>query len=99
MGINKNTETGRLTGCWLLLILLTLASAFIAESAEPDVSMVLLVSAAIICKGQLIIDRLMGLKKAPPLIRLIMLCYFYTLPSAIALALLFPEQLANLTTL
>ncbi len=84
---------------WMLLIVLTLASAFIAESVDPTAGMVIVVCLVVAIKGQLVVDRLMGLRHAPPLIRRMMLAYFYVLPLLIALALIFPEPLRRLTTL
>ena len=84
---------------WVVLILLTLASALIAESIDPTAGVVIVVCLVVSIKGQLVIDRLMGLRHAPPVIRRMMLAYFYVLPVLIALALIFPESLRRLTTL
>lgn len=85
--------------CWWLLITLTLGSALIAESMEPTAVMAIAVCLAVAVKGQLVVDRLMGLQHAPPVIRYLMLSYFYVLPILIALALIFPEPLRRMTTL
>lgn len=84
---------------WMLLIALTLGSAFLAESIDPTTGVVIVVCLVVAIKGQLVVDRLMGLRHAPPVIRWMMLAYFYVLPALIALALIFPEQLRRLTTL
>lgn len=88
-----------LSRAWIVLIILTLASALIAESIDPTAGVVILVCLVVAIKGQLVIDRLMGLRHAPPAIRRMMLAYFYVLPVLIALALIFPEPLRRLTTL
>jgi len=93
------TERHWLICFWLILLALTLMSVFIAESADPTAWTVLFVSMTVTLKGQLVIDRLMGLRHANPLIRGLMLMYFYVLALLIVWALLFPEQLAALTTL
>ncbi|MEH6358935.1 MAG: cytochrome C oxidase subunit IV family protein [Pseudomonadales bacterium] len=93
------TERRWLICVWLMLLALTLMSTFVAESADPAVWTVLFVSITVTLKGQLVIDRLMGLRHANPLIRGLMLSYFYVLALLIVWALLFPEQLAWLTTL
>jgi len=93
------TERTLLISVWLMLLALTLISAFIAESADPAVWTVLFVSVTVSIKGRLVIDRLMGLRHATPAIRYTMLSYFYLLPLLIIWALIFPEQLAWLTTL
>ncbi|MFC6670754.1 cytochrome C oxidase subunit IV family protein [Marinobacterium aestuariivivens] len=84
---------------WRLLILLTLSSALIAESSDPHSGLVLLVCGTVIIKGQLVIDNLMALRQSHRGIRAPMLAYFYVLLPLIALALLFPQELARLTTL
>ncbi len=84
---------------WIVLVVLTLGSALIAESVDPTAGVVIAVCLVVAIKGQLVIDRLMGLRHAPPLIRGLMLAYFYVLPVLIALGLIFPEQLRRLTTL
>lgn len=84
---------------WIALILLTLGSAWLAESVDPTAGIVIAVCLVVAIKGQLVIDRLMGLRHAPPVIRKLMLAYFYVLPVLIALALIFPEPLRRLTTL
>lgn len=93
------TERHWLIGVWIILLALTLISAAIADSAEPATWTVLFVSMTVTLKGQLVIDRLMGLRHANPLIRGLMLLYFYVLTLLIVCALLFPEQLVRLTTL
>jgi len=93
------TERQWLIGVWVVLLALTLLSALIAESADPAIWTVLFISMTVTLKGQLVIDRLMGLRHANPLIRGLMLLYFYVLAILIVLALLFPEFVARITTL
>ena len=100
MSDKKNLLSDKLLRrAWMLLIGLTLTSALIAESVDPTAGVVIVVCLVVAIKGQLVIDRLMGLRHAPPVIRGMMLAYFYVLPLLIALALIFPEQLRSLTTL
>lgn len=84
---------------WLVLIALTLSSALIAETTRPEAGLMLLICATVIAKGHLVIDYLMALRGSHPAVRKPMLTYFYLLLSLIALAMLFPQQLARLTTL
>jgi hypothetical protein len=84
---------------WIILVVLTMASALIAESIDPTAGVVIVVCLVVSIKGQLVADQLMGLQHAPPVIRGLMLAYFYVLPVLIALALIFPDQLRRLTTL
>jgi len=96
---NWLSERQVLIAVWLLLVALTLLSALTAETADPALWTVLFISLIISLKGQLVVDRLMGLRHANPAIRYTMLSYFYLLPMLIIWALIFPEQLAWLTTL
>lgn len=84
---------------WLLLMTMTLGSAYIAESAETDVWVTLTMSLIIAFKGRMILDRFMELKTARPFIRRLMNIYFYVIPALIMLVYFFPKQLADLTRL
>lgn len=84
---------------WLLLLAITLASAYIAESTEPDLWVTLIMSLIITFKGRMILDRFMELETARPIIRRLMNIYFYVIPALIVLVYFFPQQLANLTRL
>ena len=84
---------------WLVLMAVTLLSAWLAESAEPSLLITLTVVAGIGLKGLLVVDHLMGLRAAHPLIRLSMRFHFYLLPLLMLLVYLFPQQLAELTRL
>ena len=78
---------------------MTLGSAYIAESAEPDLWVTLIMSLVIAFKGRMILDRFMELETARPGIRRLMNIYFYVIPALIVLVYLFPQQLADLTRL
>ena len=82
-----------------LSFLLFFGSAYIAESAEPDLWVTLIMSLVIAFKGRMILDRFMELETARPGIRRLMNIYFYVIPALIVLVYLFPQQLADLTRL
>ncbi|MCW8884510.1 MAG: cytochrome C oxidase subunit IV family protein [Motiliproteus sp.] len=84
---------------WWALMALTLASAWLAESAEPSLVVTLFVAVTIGLKGRLVVDRFMELKNAHQGIRFAMNLYFYLLPLVVVLVYLFPEFLADLTKL
>lgn len=84
---------------WLLLLGLTVTSVLMAERPQFGNLSVIIVCTIISLKGQLIIDRLVGLRHANQSIRRVMLGYFYTLPLLIALGVIFPQVLVTLTTL
>lgn len=92
-------DTDRLIAVWTLLLAITLACAFLAESAAAGVWPVLAVCGAVALKGRLVIDWLMGLAGTARPVRWSLLAYFYLLTPVIALAWLFPGWVARLTTL
>lgn len=82
-----------ITFIWLVLIGLTLTSAFIAEGTPAHSLSTVFVCFIIAIKGQLVIDRLIGLRLENQKIRWVMLSYFYILPSLFVIGILFPELL------
>ncbi len=92
-------KADKLRGCWLLLMLLTLGAVVMADSADPTLWTLLLICSIAGWKGMLVVDQLMGLRRAPRLLRGLMLAYFWVLPGLIALAWSYPEALRRLTTL
>ena len=84
---------------WLLLISLTLFSAYMAEQSAPGLASIIIMSAVLAIKGRLIVDHFMELKHANKLLRNLMRAYFYVIPSLIIIIYLFPEKIAQWTTL
>ncbi|MBY4676470.1 cytochrome C oxidase subunit IV family protein [Marinobacterium arenosum] len=84
---------------WLLLLALTLSSALIAETTRPEAGLMLFICLSVALKGQLVIDNLMQLRDSHPGVRRPMRAYFVVVMGLIALAMLFPETLARITTL
>lgn len=84
---------------WRWLLLLTLGSALIGEQTRPDAGLLLLVCGSVMLKGWLVIDNLMNLRHCRRRVRLPMMAYFGVLLPLIALAVLFPDSLARLTSL
>ena len=84
---------------WLILMGITLGSAWIAESAEPSLLVTLAIAVAVSYKGRMIVDHFMELKHANPVLRRLMIVYFYVIPSMIVLVYLFPERIAAWTSL
>ncbi len=78
----------RFTLTWVSLIVLTLASAVIAEAGDPSVLAVIFVGVVTTIKGNLVIDQLMGLRSAPQPIRWMMRSYFYIFPPLMVFTLL-----------
>lgn len=84
---------------WVLLIALTLFSAFMAERAEPGFISIAIMAVVLAIKGRIIVDHFMELKNAHKVLRTLMRVYFYVIPTLIILVTLFPEQIAKWTTL
>jgi len=82
---------------WFALMTMTLASAFIAESAEPGLLVTMAIAATVMVKGRLVINRFMELHNAHAYVRFSMNFYFYVLPILILVVYLFPEFIADLT--
>lgn len=84
---------------WLILLALTLFSALMAEQAEPGLISITIMALVLGIKGRIIVDYFMELKHSHVVLRTLMQVYFYVIPALIILVYLFPEQIANWTTL
>ncbi len=97
--MTQNTQIKLIDALWLLLITLTLFSAYMAERANPGFISVAIMAAVLAIKGRIIVDHFMELKHAHKLLRSLMRTYFYVIPSLIIIVYLFPEQIAKWTSL
>lgn len=93
------SHTRKIDILWILLMLITLVNALIAETAEPGLVITLLIATATGVKGRVVVDHFMELKTAHPLIRISMQVYFYMIPGMMILVYLFPETIARWTQL
>jgi len=84
---------------WLLLISLTLFSAYMAERDTQGFNSILIMALVLAIKGRIIVDHFMELKSAHRLIRTLMRVYYYVIPLMIIAVYLFPEQIAQWTRL
>lgn len=95
----KMTHIKLINTLWLLLIALTLFSAWMAEQSKPGLISILIMSLVLAIKGRVIVDHFMELKDSHVLLRTLMRVYFYVIPALIILVFLFPEQIAKWTVL
>ena len=95
----KMTHIKLINTLWLLLLLLTLFSAYIAEQETPGLNSILIMAVVLAIKGRIIVDYFMELKDANLVVRTLMRVYFYVIPALIILVYLFPKQIANWTAL
>jgi len=84
---------------WLILIVLTLFSAYMAEQAKPGFNSVAIMALVLAIKGRIIVDYFMELKESHMVLRTLMQVYFYVIPALIILVYLYPEQIAKWTAL
>lgn len=95
----KMTHIKLINTLWLLLLLLTLFSAYIAEQETPGLNSIIIMAVVLAIKGRIIVDYFMELKDANLVVRTLMRVYFYVIPALIILVYLFPKQIANWTAL
>ncbi len=84
---------------WLVLMMLTLGNAVIADSADHSLLVTMLIATSIALKGRLVLERFMELGNAHPYIRASMNLYFLVLPLMIIAVYLFPQAIADMTRL
>ena len=95
----KMTHIKLINTLWLVLIVLTLFSAYMAERAAPGLDSVAIMALVLAIKGRIIVDYFMELKDSHVVLRTLMQVYFYVIPALIILVYLFPEQIAKWTAL
>lgn len=84
---------------WLILMMLTLFSAYMAESAPSGLSSTAIMALVLAIKGRIIVDHFMELKHSHLVLKNLMRAYYYVIPAMIMLVYFFPAQIARLTTL
>ena len=95
--MNKSIKL--INSLWLVLIALTLFSAYMAESGTSGFNSIAIMALVLAIKGRIIVDYFMELKHANKVVRTLMQVYFYVIPALIILVYLFPEFIARWTTL
>ena len=93
------THIKRINILWMILVALTLFSAYMAEQAKPGLTSILIMSLVLAIKGRIIVDHFMELKDSHVVLRALMRMYFYVIPALIILVYFFPEQIAKWTVL
>lgn len=81
----------KLNTIWLFVMLVTIINAYIAESIEPTLFIVLAIAISISIKGRMVIDHFMALRHENQRLRGIMNAYFYFIPIAIVVVYQFPK--------
>ncbi len=83
MSAARFTSSTKLTIIWIILILLTLSTAYVGYLELSGLSIVGFVLLTITVKGQLIIDHFMGLRNVRGFWRLAMLGFVFVIPGII----------------
>jgi cytochrome c oxidase subunit IV len=95
----KTNTVKQINNLWLILIVLTLFSAYMAEREASGLSSVSIMALVLAIKGRIIVDYFMELKHSHVVLRRLMQAYFYVIPLFIILVYLFPEYIAKWTVL
>ena len=95
----KSKHIKLINNLWLLLIVLTLFSAYMAEQDQQGLYSIVIMALVLAIKGRVIVDHFMELKDAHIVLRTLMRVYFYVIPSLILLVYFFPEKIASWTVL
>lgn len=82
---------------WLLLVGLTLAGAWLAETGEAGAPLTLVVAALIVVKGRAVIDRYMELREASPLIRRVLYVFNGAVAALVVVTHWFGDVVARVT--
>ncbi len=91
---NKQREVKRINLLWIILVLLTLFSAYIAEQVTPGLGSIVTMSIVLAIKGRIIVDYFMELRHTHIVLRTLMRLYFIIIPAMIILVYLFPDYIA-----
>jgi len=81
----------KLNTIWGFVMLVTIINAYVAESIEPTLFIVLAIAVSISIKGRMVIDHFMALRHENPKLRTVMNAYFYFIPMAIVVVYQFPQ--------
>ncbi len=83
MSETRFTSSTKLTIIWIILILLTLTTAYIGYLQSSGLYIVAFILLTVTFKGQLIIDHYMGLRHVRGFWRLAMLGFVFVIPGII----------------
>lgn len=95
----KMSHIKLINNLWLILIALTVFSAYMAEQAKPGLDSVAIIALVLAIKGRIIVDYFMELKDSHTVLRVLMQTYYYVIPALIIIVFLFPEKIAQWTEL
>lgn len=82
----RTSSERQVTLVWLGLVVLTLGSAWLAESAASPTTLAVVVAGIVAAKGLLVIRHYMGLTDPGSRLRWVMRLYFVVVPGLVLLA-------------
>lgn len=91
--------TGRAERIWLLLVALTLAGAWLAETGHAGWPLTLVVAGLIAVKGRMVIDHYMEITGANPRIRAVLHGFVTLLPLLVIFSHGWSDVIKRMTTL
>jgi hypothetical protein len=91
--------TGRAERIWLLLVALTLAGAWLAETGHAGWPLTLVVAGLIAFKGRMVIDHYMAITGANPRIRAVLHGFVTLVPLLVVLSHGWGDVIKRLTTI
>lgn len=91
--------SGRAERIWLLLVALTLAGAWLAETGHAGWPLTLVVAGLIAFKGRMVIDRYMAITGANPRIRAVLHGFVTVVPLLVIFSHGWGDVIRRLTTL
>ncbi|MFN6961183.1 MAG: cytochrome C oxidase subunit IV family protein [Rhodocyclaceae bacterium] len=91
--------SGKAERTWLLLVALTLAGAWLAETGRAGWPLTLTVAGLIAVKGRMVIDRYMEITGANPRIRAVLHGFVTLVPLMVVFSHGWGDVIAHLTTL
>ncbi len=97
--LHIKSHTKLINTLWIVLIILTLFSGYMAERGTVSFYSVTIMAAVLAIKGRIIVDHFMELRNANKILRTLMRMYFYVIPALIIIVHLFPDEIASWTAL
>jgi len=92
-------KLGHAEKIWLLLLGLTLAGAWLAETGEAGWPLTLIVAGLIALKGRLVIDHYMEMTRASARLRRVLYAFVIIVPTLVLLSHGWGDSIRRMTTL
>ncbi|MCG8428905.1 MAG: cytochrome C oxidase subunit IV family protein [Chromatiales bacterium] len=84
---------------WLVLMGITIINSLIAETADTNLVISVIIAISVAFKGRMVVQHFMELHNANRFLRNMMNLYFYVIPLLIVIVQAFPAEIADITRL